>query len=377
MKQFLFFCLAACALIACTSPQGTALTESEVSAFAIEFHAGLTGFDDAIPVWQDGLLPSSSYFNAGMSEPATVNLDDVDGSWFWEDSLVTDVKSVEIYGDAASVYGTVTYYDFGMGWSKNFHGIVKRDGNRLVWHRWMESRDGELARNWMGIETESDKARQLMTRLYWAAVDADRKGMEGMRDSILAEDPGMALAHIGEVNMAFLAGDGEAYRAAVQAAVDLCDEENPATCAYLRSLHSDHGDRVANAVLARAMAPDDPLLCINLAWRLAYVAEDLDGAILVLDQALDRWPTTGGLHNFMGYLQMANDDLMQAEKHFRMYVRLSPEVANAHDSMGDFLRKMERLEDAKASYAKALELDPDFGASAKKIEEIEAEQAGA
>ena len=45
--------------------------------------------------------------------------------------------------------------------------------------------------------------------------------------------------------------------------------------------------------------------------------------------------------------------------------------------MGDFLRKMERLEDAKASYAKALELDPDFGASAKKIEEIEAEQAGA
>ena len=79
----------------------------------------------------------------------------------------------------------------------------------------------------------------------------------------------------------------------------------------------------------------------------------------------------------MGYLQMANDDLMQAEKHFRMYVRLSPEVANAHDSMGDFLRKMERLEDAKASYAKALELDPGFGASAKKIEEIEAEQAGA
>ena len=143
MRHFLSFCLAACVLVACTSPQSPALTENEVSDFAIDFHAGLVGFDEAIPVWQDGLLSSSSYFNAGMSEPATVNLDDVDGSWFWEDSLVTDVKSVEIYGDAASVYGTVTYYDFGMGWSKNFHGIVKREGDRLIWHRWMESRDGE------------------------------------------------------------------------------------------------------------------------------------------------------------------------------------------------------------------------------------------
>ena len=66
MRHFLSFCFAACVLVACTTPQGPALTESEVSAFAIDFHAGLVGFDEAIPVWQDGLLPSSSYFNAGM-----------------------------------------------------------------------------------------------------------------------------------------------------------------------------------------------------------------------------------------------------------------------------------------------------------------------
>lgn len=376
MKHLYFFA-AVIGLISCTAPAPTPLNPDDVSRFAQDFHAGLTGFDDAIPVWKDGLLSTSTYFNAGMEAPQTVDVEDVDGSWFWEDSLVTDVKSVEVYGDAASVYGTVTYYDYGMGWSKNFHGIVKREGDRLVWHRWMECRDGALARDWMGIQTENDTARQLMTRLYWAALDADRKGMVGMRDSILAVDPGMALAHIGEINMAFLAGDGEAYRAAVQAAVDQCDDEHPAVCAYLKSLHSDHGDRVTNATLARAMAPDDPLLCVNLAWRMAYVGDDVDGAILVLEQALDRWPTTGGLHNFMGYLQMSKDNLEQAEKHFQMYVRLAPEVANAHDSMGDFLRKTERLDEAKAAYEKALELDPDFSASANKIKEIDAEQAGA
>lgn len=79
----------------------------------------------------------------------------------------------------------------------------------------------------------------------------------------------------------------------------------------------------------------------------------------------------------MGYLQMSKDNLDQAEKHFQMYVRLAPEVANAHDSMGDFLRKMARLDEAKACYEKALELDPDFSASAEKIQEIEEEQAGA
>lgn len=375
--KYLFPIAVAIGLIGCSTPAPAPLNPDDVSQFAQDFHAGLTGFDDAIPVWKDGLLSTSTYFNAGMEAPQQVDVDDVDGSWFWEDSLVTDVKSVEVYGDAASVYGTVTYYDFGMGWSKNFHGIVKREGDRLVWHRWMECRDGALARDWMGIQTENDKARALMTRLYWASLDADRKGMVGMRDSILAEDPGMALAHIGEIYMAFLAGDGEGYQAAVQAAVNLCDEETPAVCAYLKSLHSDHGDRVSNATLARAMAPDDPLLCVNLAWRMAYVGDDVDGAILVLEQALDRWPTTGGIHNFMGYLQMSKDNLDQAEKHFQMYVRLAPEVANAHDSMGDFLRKMARLDEAKACYEKALELDPDFSASAEKIQEIEEEQAGA
>ena len=205
MRHFLSFCLAGASsvLVACTSPQSPALTENEVSDFAIDFHAGLVGFDEAIPVWQDGQpppSPSSSYFNAGMSEsprPSTSTM------WTEETTLVLGRlagdrrrRASKSIGDAASVYGTVTYYDFGMGWSKNFHGIVKREGDRLVWHRWMESRDGELARNgavWMGIETESDKARELMVRLYWASVDADRKGMEGMRDSILAEDPGMAL----------------------------------------------------------------------------------------------------------------------------------------------------------------------------------------
>ena len=73
----------------------------------------------------------------------------------------------------------------------------------------------------------------------------------------------------------------------------------------------------------------------------------------------------------LGYLNMNEGDMEAAERSFKMYVRLAPEVANAHDSMGDFYAKQGDNENARACYEKALELDPSFSASQKKIDELE------
>ena len=54
-----------------------------------------------------------------------------------------------------------------------------------------------------------------------------------------------------------------------------------------------------------------------------------------------------------------------------MYVRLAPEVANAHDSMGDFYVKQGDNEKARMCFEKALELDPMFSGSQKKLDELE------
>ena len=90
-----------------------------------------------------------------------------------------------------------------------------------------------------------------------------------------------------------------------------------------------------------------------------------------MNRLLNRWPTIGGIHNAMGYVQMLSGNLEAAEKHFKMYLRVNPETANAYDSMGDFLSASGKLEEAKKSYERAIELSSVFKIiSQKKIDEL-------
>jgi len=90
-----------------------------------------------------------------------------------------------------------------------------------------------------------------------------------------------------------------------------------------------------------------------------------------LEQTAKRWGALGAPNNLLGYLNMREGDMESAEICFKRYVRLAPDVANAHDSMGDFYAKKGDNESARACYAKAIELDDSFESSKKKMAELD------
>jgi tetratricopeptide (TPR) repeat protein len=75
-------------------------------------------------------------------------------------------------------------------------------------------------------------------------------------------------------------------------------------------------------------------------------------------------------YNSYGYFLLKLKKYGEAVEMFKKQVQLASDKANPHDSLGDGLAAAGRLEEALAEYRKALELDPRFKASAKKIKEL-------
>lgn len=339
------------------------LTEDEVRAFAVDFHAGLVGFEAGAEVFRQGISSDTRSFNAGFSNELRFNADGINPADFWEDEVTCEVVGVHIYGSVASVFGIVTYTDYEMSWSKRFHGTVIRENDRLVWHRWMEVPDTILANNYLGFYTEKPEAGQAYFRLAWAVINGKFDEAYEFGEEAIKEDPGLAMAYIGRAWKSFLLGSEEGWDKAMAEAVAQLDEESYAQKLFVRSMASkDVGEQRSLAREALTLAPDDPLLGLWYVFVTAFVGEDADveAGLRHARLMLKRWPVSGGIHNSMGYLLMRAGRMQEAERHFKMYLRLEPETANAHDSWGDYLSAAGKEEEAKAAKSKAAELSALF-----------------
>lgn len=78
-------------------------------------------------------------------------------------------------------------------------------------------------------------------------------------------------------------------------------------------------------------------------------------------------------YNDYGYFLLRQKRYEEAITKFEKQVRLAPNNANAYDSLGDGYRAAGRLEEAADAYRKALEIDPEFSTSKKKLKEAEKE----
>ena len=74
--------------------------------------------------------------------------------------------------------------------------------------------------------------------------------------------------------------------------------------------------------------------------------------------------------NRLGYEMLAADDVETAIEIFRLNVRLHPESANPHDSLGEAYLEAGELDLAEASYRRALELDPTLDSARRGLEII-------
>lgn len=80
-------------------------------------------------------------------------------------------------------------------------------------------------------------------------------------------------------------------------------------------------------------------------------------------------------YNNYGYFLLSRKKYDKAIQMFKRQVQLLPDWPNSYDSLGDGYKAAGQLQEALASYQKAVELDPDFEASRKNIEELKDETA--
>ncbi len=111
------------------------------------------------------------------------------------------------------------------------------------------------------------------------------------------------------------------------------------------------------------------------AFGLIYEAEGQDdlaeAEYKACEQAMTNSVAFYEFFNTYGYFLLRQDRVKEAIEKFKKQVELAPENANAYDSLGDGYRAGERWEDAAREYRKALEIDPDFAAARKHLEEVE------
>ena len=78
-----------------------------------------------------------------------------------------------------------------------------------------------------------------------------------------------------------------------------------------------------------------------------------------------------GFYNSYGYFLMGQKKYDKAVIMLERQVELAPDQANPYDSLGDGYKAAGKLEKALASYKKAVEINPEFEASVKNVEELE------
>ncbi|KAA3609770.1 MAG: tetratricopeptide repeat protein [Calditrichaeota bacterium] len=108
-----------------------------------------------------------------------------------------------------------------------------------------------------------------------------------------------------------------------------------------------------------------------------YEAEDkIDKAEEVFaqyDAAFNDSTDNPNFYNSYGYFLINQKKYDLAIEKFNRQVELNPKSANSYDSLGDGYRAAGRLEEALASYKKAVKINPNFEASKNNIEELEKE----
>lgn len=98
--------------------------------------------------------------------------------------------------------------------------------------------------------------------------------------------------------------------------------------------------------------------------------KDKDAGIVYLKQITEKFPDFGPAWNQLGYHYMDKNEMDKAEMAFNNYLRLNPNEANAHDSMGDFCVKKGDYNEAVKHFDQAIAMGMD--ASKERAEKARA-----
>lgn len=176
-------------------------------------------------------------------------------------------------------------------------------------------------------------------------------------------DPEFALGHL---YAAFAAPSAADYRRHLDEAVRLAPRATPAEQLWIRAqqatVDSDINTQLALAQQLVQLTPSDPRAWTYLAGaqfnagQRAEARATLERAAEIDANLASTWVLLGN-----AYLQSESRDVTRAETHLRRALALEPNEPFVHDYMGDLFRAQNNLAAARASYTRMVELDPSRG----------------
>jgi tetratricopeptide (TPR) repeat protein len=179
-------------------------------------------------------------------------------------------------------------------------------------------------------------------------------------DRAIAADPNFALGHL---YAAYAAPSVAGYRNHLDEAVRLAPNASPAEQLLIRTeqkgLDNDVNGQMALAQQMVQMSPSDPraygyLAGVQLnAGRRAEARATLDRATQIDPNFTPSWIQLGN-----SYLLTEPRDVAKSESYIRRAMALQPDQPFVHDYMGDVYRAENNLPQARAEYTRMIELDP-------------------
>ncbi|MDG1900884.1 MAG: hypothetical protein P8I80_01515 [Bacteroidales bacterium] len=334
------------------------LNQEEVKDFVnVHFAERVNGAEAVEPFIND--FNDSIYVMFANYPPRYWDPKSIDSTSFVEDSAVSEVYSVDIYGNNASVFGKASMYLDGVEIDDfQFHAIISKMKDKLYWKRFYWVNSNSIADNYMYPSTSSGEDSEG----YWKMRDAmlNMRINEGVRlsDSLVVADPNWASAHLGQLH-AYIVNDNvdglnETLKIIEGKIGGASTAEKLTISAYNPSLTPQERQNILSKALA--YANDDMMLMF---WY-GFTISDSDTQIEFYKKALKRYPISGPLNNIIGYAYMNNGNMDLAGKHFAIYLAFHSDEPNAYDSMGDYLAKLGDKDSAKNMYLMAAKMDSDF-----------------
>jgi len=222
------------------------------------------------------------------------------------------------------------------------------------------------------LTTTSDVARTEFEKGRARLSNADLATAAKHFDAALAADPAFGLAAMYRA-AASPVGERAAFMRRASAA-KVSEAEGQLIAAYAARLAEDYAGGVTLLEKVAKQFPNDPHVSFYLATEY-NVLDRHDDALAALAKTIQADPKFTGAYNLMGYVAMNKGDDAAAERAFRAYIDAAPKDPNPHDSLGEFLMKRGRLDEAAQQFEKALAIDASFTVSRENLVRVAIERA--
>jgi arylsulfatase A-like enzyme/Flp pilus assembly protein TadD len=213
--------------------------------------------------------------------------------------------------------------------------------------------------------TEADDPKRLIAldsvlqEILERYLAGDLAGALARSRELVGRRPSMAVSWMQLAQLEREAGNAEAAVAAMQRAVTLRpDDTEPLTLLGAYLTESGRAREAADLLAPRAGEPDaDPDLLSVHALALARL-EQFDAALALLSRARERDLSNPMLLVHVGTVQHTRGQRAAAREAFMEAVRLDPDLARAHTSLGVLALEDGRLDQATGEWRAATSLDP-------------------